>query len=62
MTTHIRIRATSDSGWRWELLTADGHVANVTDPFDSRDACEADAKLQGLPITGLKRVRKTTSL
>ena len=58
MTTRIRIRAIGDAGWRWELLTPDGHVVNATDPFDSREACEADAKLQGFPITGLRRVRR----
>ena len=58
MDTRIRIRATSDSRWRWELLTADGHVVSATDPFDSREACEADAKQQGCPVTGLRRVRR----
>ena len=57
MTTRIRIRSTSDLRWRWELLADDGHVVNATDPFDSRDACEADAKQQGYPVTGLRRAR-----
>ena len=57
MNNRIRIRCTADLRWRWELLTGDGHVVNATEPFDSREACEADAKQQDCPVIGLSRTR-----
>ena len=57
---HIRIRAAKRAGaWQWELVTGDGHVANTSESFDSRAECEADAKLQNLPVVGLTRPKTT---
>jgi hypothetical protein len=56
--TFIRVRQTINLEWMWELVTADGHVASTSETFAERSACEASAKLEGLPITGLTRVKK----
>ena len=60
MNNRVRIRCSADHRWWWELLTSDGHVVNATEPFESREACEADAKLQGCPVIGLSRTRSPT--
>ncbi|HUP95416.1 MAG TPA: hypothetical protein VM164_10930 [Burkholderiales bacterium] len=44
--------------WIWQLVTADGHVAHQSEPFDDRAQCEKEAKQQGLRVDGLMRVRK----
>ena len=60
---HIRVRSGSAGGsWQWALITADGHVANVSETFLSRQQCEADAKRQDLPVVGLARAREKTQL
>ena len=51
--THIRVSGPFLSRWVWKLVTPDGHVANQSPPFPTREACEADAKRQGLPVEGL---------
>jgi hypothetical protein len=56
--TRIRIRSTLSRQWIWELVTRDGHVANASETFATREECEADAKLQGLPVSGLRRSSK----
>ena len=43
--------------WVWELVTPDGHVAHQSPPFSNREACEANAKEQDLPVEGLSRKR-----
>jgi hypothetical protein len=69
MSASIRIRGKWRSGgtyWIWELLTADGHVVNTSEPFETRDDCEADAVRQGLPCVGLAarrhRVHRTVPI
>jgi len=53
---HIRVRGGRAAGsWQWELITAEGHVANVSEAFWSRKKCEAEAKRQDLPVVGLAR-------
>jgi hypothetical protein len=42
--------------WVWELVTADGHVAQQSQEFMKRADCEADALRQGLPVQGLARI------
>ena len=44
--------------WIWQLVTADGHVAHQSEPFEDRAECEKEAKQQGLRVDGLMRVRK----
>ena len=58
MTAQIRIRSTLRLQWQWELITADGHIASASHPFPTREACEADAKRQGLPVKGLNNRAK----
>ena len=53
--SHIRVRLTMASVWVWELVTADGHVANASEPFEIRGDCEADAQRQGLRVSGMAR-------
>jgi uncharacterized protein YegP (UPF0339 family) len=53
--TRIRIRSTLSRQWIWELVTRDGHVANASEIFATREECESDAKQQGLPVSGLRR-------
>ena len=50
--THVRIRTTLKRDWVWELITRDGHVAFVSEPYADRDPCERDAHAQGLPTVG----------
>jgi hypothetical protein len=57
--SYIRIRISARQHWIWEHRTADGHVVNTSEDFESREACEADAKRQDLPISGLIRQRKS---
>ena len=58
MNNTIRVRhALASRRWLWELLTPDGHVAAASEEFADRDACEADALRQGLPVKGLRRAR-----
>jgi hypothetical protein len=59
MSNRIRVRSTLGRGWVWQLLTPDGHVASSSDVFVDRDACEADARKQGLPVTGLRKGRQS---
>ena len=54
----IRIRRDMSLRWIWQLVTADGHVAHQSEPFDDRAQCEKEAKQQGLRVDGLMRVRK----
>ena len=58
MSNRIKVRSTMSRGWIWELLTPDGHVAASSEVFGDRAACEADARKQGLPITGLRKGRQ----
>ena len=49
----LRVRLCMDHRYVWELMTADGHVINASEPFDSRDECIADAAQHELPIIGV---------
>jgi hypothetical protein len=55
MANHIRIRHTMTGSWIWELVTSDGHVAGSSGGVPDRDACEAEALEQRLPVKGLRR-------
>jgi len=55
--TRIRVRSTFQRAWIWELVLADGHVVQQSEPFKDRSLCEAEAKQQGLPVQGLARPR-----
>jgi hypothetical protein len=55
----IKVRSTIGGGWVWELRTPDGHVAASSEVFGDREACEADARNQGLPVTGLRKGRRS---
>ncbi|HEV7799727.1 MAG TPA: hypothetical protein VGP15_01500 [Burkholderiales bacterium] len=59
--TRIRIRSTLSRAWIWELVTRDGHVANASTEFATREECEGDARKQGLPISGLRRGPRLTA-
>ena len=52
---HVRVRTNLAREWIWQLITEDGHVAFVSEPYRCRDACESDAKLQGVPMVGGRR-------
>ena len=39
----IRVRPIFGYKWQWQLVTADGHIVNASEPYGDRDACEADA-------------------
>jgi len=52
---HVRVRTNLARDWIWQLITEDGHVAFESEPYRCRDACESDAKRQGLPIVGGRR-------
>jgi hypothetical protein len=56
---YIRIRRNMSSNWVWELVTADGHVAQESQQFMSRADCETEAVRQDLPVRGLHVVRKS---
>ena len=55
---HVRLRVTLAHGWIWELVSADGHVAAVSDAYADRDECEAAARTHGLPIIGGRKCLK----
>lgn len=52
---HVRVRTNIKREWIWELVTHDGHVASVSRCYGERDACEAEARSQGLPVMGGRR-------
>ena len=55
----IRVHRDMRGVWVWQLVTPDGHIVRQSEPFgEDRDACEADAKRQGLPIEGLARKKR----
>lgn len=58
--SYIRVRCKLGGGWIWQLMTAEGQAVNESKDFADRLECEADAKLQGLPVHGLSRRRKAT--
>ena len=60
--TRIRIKSTLSRQWIWELVTRDGHVANASSAFATREECESDAKQQGLPVSGLRRSARVTAV
>ena len=55
----IRIKRTLSGVWIWELVTPDGHIAASSADFQSRTECEADARKEGLPVYGGRRVFTT---
>ncbi len=59
--TKVRIRSTLSRAWIWELVTRDGHVANASSEFATRNECEADALKQGLPVSGLRRASRVAA-
>ena len=57
----IRVTQTIGHAWVWRLTTPDGHVVTESRPFHTREACEADALEQGLPVSGLSIVARNTA-
>ena len=55
---HVRIRTTFGGSWIWELVTGEGHIVCVSQPFSDRDECEDSAKKHGLPVTGGRKTIK----
>ena len=55
---HARIRTTLGGCWIYELVTGEGPVIAVSEPFSDRDACEASARMQGVPVTGGRKTVK----
>ena len=44
--------------WVWELVTDDGHVAYLSQGYTDRDACEDEARLQGVRVVGGRKQLK----
>jgi hypothetical protein len=59
----IRMRCDMYGHWIWELVSADGHVAQRSEPFPDRPTCQLDALRQDVPLESLSRalreLRKT---
>lgn len=58
----LHIRTTVSGKWIWELRTADKHVVNVSEGFDTRAECEADAQKHGLQVVPKRPRRSHTEL
>jgi hypothetical protein len=54
----LHIGTTVSGKWIWQLRSADKHVVNVSEPFDTRAECEADARKHGLKVVA-KRTRRS---
>ena len=55
----LRVRMCMDHRFVWELSTPDGHVIETSGQFSDRDACIADAARHKLPISGVRKPRRT---
>ena len=55
---HVRVRTTFGFKWIWELVTRDGHILAVSQPFSNRDECEASAHTQQLRVIGGRKLPK----
>lgn len=54
----LHVRTTVSGKWIWELRSADKHVVNVSEGFDTRAECEDDAREHGLQVVP-KRARRS---